>query len=122
MSISERENSSPSLWWVYLIRTSGNALYCGITTNTQRRFQQHQTGQGAKALRGKGPLTLVWQSAVGPDKSQALKLEYRIKRLSKDKKESLVAGTSALSEFPWGVIASSYALGEIKPHHRSDSV
>ncbi|MCG3723155.1 GIY-YIG nuclease family protein [Vibrio cincinnatiensis] len=113
--------SSRSHWWVYLIRTSGNALYCGITTNTQRRFQQHQRGQGAKALRGKGPLTLVWQYAVGSDKSQALKLEYRIKRLSKEKKESLVAGTSALSEFPWGAIVSSHLPSETRLPHDSDS-
>lgn len=85
------ETASPN-WWVYLIRTSGNALYCGITTDVERRFTQHQKGQGAKALRGKGPLTLAWQHELGPDKGDALKLEYHIKRLTKAQKERLVSG------------------------------
>ncbi|EEX39673.1 GIY-YIG nuclease family protein [Vibrio furnissii] len=81
--------SSPS-WWIYLVRTSSNALYCGITTDVARRFTQHQKGQGAKALRGKGPLTLAWQHEIGPSKGDALKLEYRIKQLSKVQKERLI--------------------------------
>ncbi len=84
-------------WWVYLIRTSKNALYCGITTDINRRFIQHQQGCGAKALRGKGPLSLVWQHHVGPSKSQALQLEHRIKCLSKTQKERLVIGGFDLS-------------------------
>ncbi|MDA3138552.1 GIY-YIG nuclease family protein [Vibrio metschnikovii] len=84
-------------WWVYLIRTSKNALYCGITTDIDRRFIQHQQGCGAKALRGKGPLSLVWQHHVGPSKSQALQLEHRIKCLSKAQKERLVMGGFDLS-------------------------
>lgn len=84
-------------WWVYLIRTSSNALYCGITTDVERRFSQHQNGQGAKALRGKGPLTLAWQYEMGPLKGEALRLEYRIKRLTKAQKERLILDSSLLS-------------------------
>lgn len=75
-------------WQVYLIRTRSNHLYCGITNDIKRRFSMHQEGKGAKYLRGKGPLTLVWSYSV-EDKSTALKLEYRIKQLSKHKKEAL---------------------------------
>lgn len=91
-------------WWVYLIRTSGNALYCGVTTDVERRFQQHQQGKGAKALRGKGPLELVWSYSAGANKSQALKLEYRIKRLSKCEKENIITGDRSLATFCWGDI------------------
>ncbi|MGL4827962.1 MAG: GIY-YIG nuclease family protein [Vibrio sp.] len=80
-----------SAWFVYLVRCANNALYCGITTNVARRFAQHQKGCGAKALRGKGPLELVWTYPVD-DKSTALKLECRIKALSKAQKEKLVEG------------------------------
>ncbi|GEA61553.1 GIY-YIG nuclease family protein [Vibrio comitans] len=80
-----------SEWFVYLIRTRHNALYCGVTNNLQRRFKQHTDGTGAKALKGKGPLTLEW-SIHAENKSQALKLEYKIKQLSKQRKERLVAG------------------------------
>ncbi|MGP6213224.1 DNA damage response exodeoxyribonuclease YhbQ, partial [Escherichia coli] len=45
-------------WYLYLIRTADNKLYTGITTDVERRYQQHQSGKGAKALRGKGELTL----------------------------------------------------------------
>ena len=78
-------------WFLYLVRTADNALYTGITTDVARRFLQHQTGKGAKALRGKGELQLAFSAPVG-DRSLALRLEYRIKQLTKRQKERLVAG------------------------------
>ncbi|EIY8040140.1 TPA: GIY-YIG nuclease family protein [Vibrio vulnificus] len=78
-------------WSVYLIRTRLNALYCGISNNVARRFCMHQQGKGAKALKGKGPLELVWSVPVG-SKSMALKLERHIKTLRKQDKERLVKG------------------------------
>ncbi len=80
-----------SLWFLYMVRTADNALYTGITLDVARRFAQHQSGKGAKALRGKGPLTLVWSIGIG-DKGQALRLEYRVKQLTKVEKERLVRG------------------------------
>ncbi|MDN0123920.1 GIY-YIG nuclease family protein [Yersinia aleksiciae] len=78
-----------SLWYLYLLRTASGMLYTGITTDVARRLAQHQNGKGAKALRGKGELTLVFQCEAG-DRSTALKLEYRVKQLSKPQKEKLV--------------------------------
>ncbi|MCG6301787.1 GIY-YIG nuclease family protein [Vibrio vulnificus] len=78
-------------WSVYLIRTRLNALYCGISNNVERRFCMHQQGKGAKALKGKSPLELVWSVPVG-SKSMALKLERHIKTLRKQDKERLVKG------------------------------
>lgn len=66
------------------------ALYCGITNDLERRFKMHQAGKGAKALRGKGPLQLVWSQQLA-DRTSALKLEYQIKRLTKASKEKIVA-------------------------------
>ncbi|GEM77992.1 GIY-YIG nuclease family protein [Vibrio superstes] len=86
-----------SEWFVYLIRNRHNALYCGVTNDLERRFSQHANGTGAKALKGKGPLTLEWSTNV-ENKSQALKLEYKIKQLSKQRKERLVAGESIALE------------------------
>lgn len=76
-------------WYLYLIRTADNALYTGITTDVARRYQQHQRGKGAKALRGKGELTLAFSAPVG-DRSLALRAEYRVKKLTKRQKERLV--------------------------------
>lgn len=78
-----------NVWYLYIIRTQKNHLYTGITTDVERRFNQHTDGKGAKALRGKGPLTLVYQLAIGT-RSDALKLEYRIKQQNKLQKEQLV--------------------------------
>ncbi|MDM3872137.1 GIY-YIG nuclease family protein [Porticoccus sp. W117] len=78
-------------WHLYLIRTANGALYTGISTDVARRFQEHSSGKGARALRGKGPLQLVYQQLVGSH-SQALKLEAAVKRLKKIQKEQLVAG------------------------------
>ncbi|MEA1398389.1 GIY-YIG nuclease family protein, partial [Salmonella enterica] len=79
---------------LYLIRTADNALYTGITTDVARRYRQHQTGKGAKALRGKGELTLAFAAQVG-DRSLALRIEYRIKQLTKRQKERLVTEREA---------------------------
>lgn len=80
-------------WYLYLIRCGDNSLYTGITKNVARRVEEHRSGarKAAKYLRGKGPLTLVWQYRA-PSQSQALKLEQRIKQLPKYNKERLVAG------------------------------
>ena len=84
-------NHAMTPWFLYLIRTADDALYTGITTDVARRFTQHQTGKGAKALRGKGELRLAFSAQVG-ERSLALKIEYRIKQLTKRQKERLVAG------------------------------
>lgn len=65
-------------------------LYTGITTDVTRRLGQHQAGKGAKALRGKGELELVFHCVAG-DRSLASKLEIRVKKLSKAQKELLVS-------------------------------
>ena len=82
------ETAEPN-WSVYLIRNNRNALYCGVTNNVERRFKQHESGKGAKALKGKGPLTLEWSCSF-ENKSMAMKAEYFIKQLTKTKKELLV--------------------------------
>ncbi|PNH95505.1 GIY-YIG nuclease family protein [Vibrio diazotrophicus] len=94
-TLSNKEKS----WWVYFVRTPQNSLYCGITTDVERRFGQHCSGTGAKALRGKMPLELVWSHQVGDKKGDALRLEYRIKRLSKIQKEKLIQHPSLLSVY-----------------------
>lgn len=92
---------SKSTWFVYLVRTRYNTLYTGITTDVLQRLAKHESGkQGAKYLRAKGPLTMVYSAEIGIH-SLAAKAEYRIKRLSKAKKESIVieqlTGESLLS-------------------------
>lgn len=82
-------DTTPTPWHLYMLRLPSGMLYTGITTDVARRLAQHQAGKGAKALRGKGELTLAFHRQVG-DRSTALKLEYRVKQLSKIQKERLV--------------------------------
>lgn len=78
-------------WFLYLIRTRHNALYTGITTDVEQRLVKHEGNkQGAKYLRAKGPLKIVYAVELG-SKSLAAKAEYRIKRLAKSQKEKIVA-------------------------------
>lgn len=84
-------------WYLYLIRYNDNRLYTGITTDVARRFTEHQSGKGAKALRGKAELRLVYQQYVGCH-SLALRTEYRVKKLTKIRKEQLVRREMQLSE------------------------
>lgn len=79
-------------WHVYLIRTRFGALYTGITTDVERRVAEHaQAGRGgAKYLRSKGPLVLVYEASIG-SRMLALKVERSLKSLSKKDKERIVA-------------------------------
>ncbi|VTT28527.1 endonuclease containing a URI domain [Klebsiella pneumoniae] len=76
-------------WRLYILRTASGMLYTGITNDVQRRFAQHQCGKGAKALRGKGPLELMFHCEAG-DRSLASKLEYQVKQLKRQEKIRLV--------------------------------
>ncbi|MDX8387404.1 MAG: GIY-YIG nuclease family protein [Ghiorsea sp.] len=89
--MSEPKEAEESQWFLYLIRCKGNMLYTGITTDVKRRFSQHESGKGAKFLRGKAPLLLVHQEHVGTH-SEALKREATIKKWSKSKKETYILG------------------------------
>ncbi|WP_432455224.1 GIY-YIG nuclease family protein [Agarivorans sp. QJM3NY_29] len=86
-----------SQWYLYILRTKHNQLYTGVSTDVARRFAEHQSGssKGAKALRGKGPLNLEFQQGLA-SKQQAMRLEYKIKQLSKAQKEQLLLG-----QFDW---------------------
>ncbi|CAM7434342.1 putative endonuclease [Grimontella sp. AG753] len=99
-------NDVMTLWSLYLIRTADNSLYTGITTDVARRFMQHQSGKGAKALRGKGELTLAFSAPVG-ERSLALRMEYRIKQLTKRQKERLVAGDGIFEALLEGLVTAA---------------
>ncbi len=86
-----------STWFVYFVRTAAGSLYAGITTDVERRFKEHCSGGrlAAKYLKGKGPLSLVYFSEAG-DRVLASRLEYRMKRLTKQDKELLISGKLSL--------------------------
>jgi len=86
---------------LYIVRCADGALYTGIATDVDKRLAEHVSGAGAKFLRGKGPLEIVFAEAVG-DRSSALQLEYRVKRLTREQKLELVRGERQLTELVGG--------------------
>ena len=90
-----------SQWFLYMIEYNDGRLYTGITTDIERRFDEHQNNhiKGAKALRGKGPLQLVFQQSMA-NRSQASIAVSVIKKLPKSSKKVMVAaGQFVLSLF-----------------------
>lgn len=83
------------MWHLYLVRCADGSLYTGISTDVQRRFDAHQNNRGARRLRGRGPLQLVFSQAVG-DRGEAQRVEYQVKKLSRVQKERLIRGEAAL--------------------------
>ncbi|HIF17241.1 MAG TPA: GIY-YIG nuclease family protein [Cycloclasticus sp.] len=76
-------------WFVYIIEGSDNSLYTGITTDLERRFQQHLKGSGAKYFYGRKPVKIVY-SENHEDRSSASVREAAIKKLSRQQKEKLI--------------------------------
>lgn len=77
-------------YYVYIIRCADNTLYTGITTDVDRRVLEHNGDEaGAKYTRARQPVKLVY-SAEFSDRSSATKEEMRIKKLSREFKESLI--------------------------------
>ncbi len=83
-------------WYLYFVRCGDGSLYTGVTTDVDRRFKAHQEAQGAKYLKGRGPLALVYREKIG-DKRLAFRAEHAVKRWPKSRKEKLVrAGSGCL--------------------------
>lgn len=83
-------SSAPS-WIVYILRCADNTLYTGITTDVDKRIDQHNGVEknGAKYTRNRQPVRLVYQEP-SISRSDASKREYSIKCLTKSQKETLV--------------------------------
>jgi len=81
-------------WSVYILRNERNALYTGATNDVPRRIRQHtgKLAKGARFTRACHDLKLVYHCEIGP-RSLALRVEARIKKLAKPRKEALVAAS-----------------------------
>ena len=77
--------------YVYLLHCADGTLYCGWSTDPDRRLRQHRAGTASRYTRSRLPVTLVWRREV-ETWSAALREEMRIKRLTRAEKEALVQG------------------------------
>ena len=79
------------MYYTYMIRCKDNSIYTGITTNLEKRMQEHFTKDEkcAKYTKKHTAIRLerAWKSE---NRVFASKLEYWIKHLSKLQKENLI--------------------------------
>ena len=76
-------------FYVYIILTVNNKLYCGYTDDVEKRYKLHKEGKGAKFTKANKPFKLVYVKEFDT-KQEAQKEEYRIKQLKRKQKEELI--------------------------------
>ena len=91
--VSEVEPESKEMYYFYILRCSDNSLYCGMTSNLDKRVKEHNSNssKGAKYLRSRKPVKLVYSEEF-PDIKSAMNGELQIKKWTKAKKEALIKG------------------------------
>ncbi len=81
-------------WSIYIIEASDASLYTGITTDVERRFDEHSQGpRGARYFNGRNPRRIVYRED-GHSRSSASRREAEIKKLSRGEKQELIAGAN----------------------------
>lgn len=76
-------------WYLYMIRCKDGSLYTGVTNDYVKRFEIQKSGKGSKYVRKKGFVRAEYLIEAGT-KSEACKLEYKIKQFKKSEKENLI--------------------------------
>ena len=80
--------------YVYMLKCNDGSLYTGWTTDLEKRVAAHNSGDGAKYTRSRRPVELVYYEEYD-DKTAAMKREYAIKQLGRDKKLELISKKGA---------------------------
>jgi putative endonuclease len=75
--------------YVYLLRCADDSIYCGWTTDIERRLAAHRSGAASRYTRSRRPVELGAVISVA-DRSAALREEARIKRLPRAAKLQLI--------------------------------
>jgi putative endonuclease len=76
-------------WHVYILRCADGTLYTGITTDLERRVEEHSSGGGARYTASRRPVELVY-SEPAVDRSAASRREAAIKQLARADKLVLI--------------------------------
>jgi predicted GIY-YIG superfamily endonuclease/uncharacterized protein YcgL (UPF0745 family) len=89
-------------WYVYILRCSDGSFYTGVTTDPQRREQEHnRSARGARYTRSRRPVRLVYAATAG-SRAEACRREWEIKQLSAGEKASLIAASPCPRRVPMG--------------------
>ena len=79
---------------VYIVRCADGSLYTGYALDPQEREKVHNTGRGARYTASRLPVSLIYSECF-ESKSDALRREHELKRLTRGKKEALITAGSA---------------------------
>jgi len=77
------------MYYVYLLQCSDGTIYTGITTDVERRFQEHKNGKGGHYTSSRKAVKLLYTEKQ-KNRSNALKRESEIKGWRREKKLNLV--------------------------------
>lgn len=77
------------IYYTYILKCSDNTLYCGYTSDVEARLNKHNSGSGAKYTRSRRPVSLLYYESYD-EKSEAMKRESAIKKLSRTEKLELI--------------------------------
>jgi len=84
-------------YYVYILTCKDNTLYTGITTDLEKRLEEHNNSEkGAKYTRARRPVVLSY-SENSENRSEASKREYIIKKLTRTQKLELIYSSSSSS-------------------------
>ncbi|MCV6612379.1 MAG: GIY-YIG nuclease family protein [Amphritea sp.] len=88
------ESNSTSGWVVYILQCADQTLYTGVTTDPERRLQEHNSDNrlGARYTRSRRPVTMIYQESC-TDRSSACQREAAIKKLSRQAKLRLISAS-----------------------------
>ena len=84
-------------WFLYLIECLDGSIYTGISTDVSARYAAHASGKGARYTRTHPPSRLL-ACIEYPDRSSALKSEYRTKQLKPSEKRLFAAEQCSFQE------------------------
>ena len=76
-------------WTVYMLRCADDTIYTGIARDAAKRLAAHNSGKGAKYTRARRPVAMIYSEAA-PDRSEASRREYAIKRMTRRAKLALI--------------------------------
>ena len=77
--------------FVYILRCADNSLYVGATANLESRLAKHNEGSACTFTATRRPVMLVY-SETHLTREVAFERERQIKRWTRAKKETLIAG------------------------------
>jgi putative endonuclease len=87
-------------FWVYILHCENDSFYTGYTTDLAKRYQSHLDGTGrCKYTKSFKPLSIAQSWEIVGSKAQAMRIERKIKALSRSQKKMIISNPESLRDF-----------------------